>query len=85
MIVTDKNRLPWDDRADWALLMAAGAMESAYRDTLEEPIPEHLAAILRRLECRESVEAGATGESSGSVAGGAARPSAQPCSASLAG
>jgi hypothetical protein len=55
-LIADKNnRLPWDRSTDSTLGTVARAMKSAYRDTVEEPLPEQLVAILRQLEEQEKV------------------------------
>jgi hypothetical protein len=50
-----RNRLPHvrDYCPEVPLFMKARAIATAYRDTLEQPIPEHLASLLRRLDSQE--------------------------------
>ncbi len=51
---SDDVRLPHVDELppDVATFMIARAFAEIYRDVLEEPVPERLAAILRRMDRR---------------------------------
>ncbi|MEE1613476.1 NepR family anti-sigma factor [Microvirga sp. CF3016] len=50
----DDVRLPHVDElpSDVATMMIARAFAEIYRDVLEEPVPERLTAILRRMDRR---------------------------------
>ena len=55
MIVADQIGLPGveDPPPDLALMVIGRGLAEAYRDLADQPLPKHLACILREIEARE--------------------------------